>query len=212
MRVAVLDGDWADVDEVAADTAAWLSYFTERYGLWAHGDEFLAVHLGPPRGMEYDGATTSVRAGDRARGVPQLVRRGVKPARASDGWVDEAMATWATASRRARRRAICGRRAGPGRAPEPALPAPSLEPPHAPGGVRSRWAPAVGVGAHGGRGGAAAFCPRRLAQGAFRWSRREHGRPGRPPGGWCGRDLAPWWDRYVHGAVPSSGAELMVSK
>jgi hypothetical protein len=90
----------ADLAACEADIAAWLAYNAERYGPWAHGDRFTAVIWGPGRGMEYDGATTaSVRALEHEV-FHSWFGRGVKPSRASDGWIDEAWTSWATSTRR----------------------------------------------------------------------------------------------------------------
>jgi hypothetical protein len=200
LRVTVAgpaDGQ-ADLDAVVADTAAWLSYFTARYGRWAHGDEFLAVVWGASRGMEYDGATTTSVPALEHEVFHSWFGRGVKPARASDGWVDEAMATWATASSR-----VGGGRYGVeelGLDQPPSL----LYPPH----PWSRHTPREAYGS-GSRllagvahmaGGAASL---RAALAA--WHRAHAGGVASSQalaehlGGWCGRDLWPWWDRYVYG-------------
>ena len=51
--------------------------------------------------MEYDGATTASVAALEHEVFHSWFGRGVKPARASDGWIDEAWTSWATSSRRA---------------------------------------------------------------------------------------------------------------
>ena len=158
VRVARVDGAGTDLHDVTADIAAWLSYFTERYGPWAHGDDFLAVVWDLPRGMEYDGATTACEPAIEHEVFHSWFGRGVKPACAADGWVDEAMATWATASRRATAARFAVEELGLDEPPSLLYPAAPMEPPHAPGSLRSRWAPHVGVGVHGRRRGAAAFC------------------------------------------------------
>jgi aminopeptidase N len=125
--------------------------------------------------------------------------RGVKPECASDGWIDEAMASWATASRRA----ATGRfQAEPlGLDEEPSL----LYLPHpwsrhtprkaygagsrlfsglahmAGGAAQLRSALAAWYDAHGGGAASTEDLARHLEA-------------------WCGRDLSPWWDRYVYGA------------
>ena len=50
--------------------------------------------------MEYDGATTASVAALEHEVFHSWFGRGVKPARAADGWIDEAWTTWATASQR----------------------------------------------------------------------------------------------------------------
>jgi hypothetical protein len=90
----------ADLAACEADVAAWLAYNAERYGPWVHGDRYTAGVWAAGRGMEYDGATTaSVRALEHEV-FHSWFGRGLKPARASDGWIDEAWTTWATSTRR----------------------------------------------------------------------------------------------------------------
>jgi hypothetical protein len=90
----------ADPAACEADIAAWVTYNAERYGPWVHGDSATAVVWPAARGMEYDGAATaSVRALEHEV-FHSWFGRGVKPARASDGWIDEAWTSWATSSRR----------------------------------------------------------------------------------------------------------------
>lgn len=198
VTVAGLEGAEADLDAVVADTAAWLSYFDTRYGPWSHGDEFLAVVWGASRGMEYDGATTTSEPALEHEVFHSWFGRGVKPARASDGWVDEAMATWATASRRAATGRYGVEELGLDQSPV------VLCPPH----PWSRHTPREAYGA-GSRllagvahmAGGAASLRAALAE----WHRAHSGRGASSQalahhlGAWCGRDLSPWWDRYVHG-------------
>ena len=199
VAVAGLDGTATDVEAVAADAAAWLCYFTARYGTWAHGDEFLAVLWGAQRGMEYDGATTTSAPALEHEIFHSWFGRGVKPPRAADGWIDEAMATWATASGHAR-----GARFGVeelGLDEPPSL----LCPPHPWSRHTPREAYPAGrrllAGVADMVGGAPA-----LRAALAEWHREHAGRPGastealaRHLGAWCGRDSAPWWDRYVYG-------------
>jgi hypothetical protein len=94
-----LDVD-ADLGACEADVASWLVHLATRYGPWVHDDEFTAFVWGPGRGMEYDGATTASVAALEHEVFHSWFGRGVKPARASDGWIDEAWTSWATMSRR----------------------------------------------------------------------------------------------------------------
>jgi hypothetical protein len=202
VRVARVDGVGTDLHDVTADIAAWLSYFTERYGSWAHGDDFLAVVWDLPRGMEYDGATTASEPAIEHEVFHSWFGRGVKPACAADGWIDEAMATWATASRRATAARFAVEELG---LDEP----PSLLYPAHPW---SRHTPREAYAA-GGRlmsglaymaGGAA-----QLRSALASWHKAHSGGPASTRElaahleSWCGRDLAPWWDRYVYGAASS---------
>jgi hypothetical protein len=90
----------ADLGACEADICSWLVYLAARYEPWVHGDNFSAVVWGPGRGMEYDGATTASVDALEHEVFHSWFGRGVKPARASDGWIDEAFTTWSTASRR----------------------------------------------------------------------------------------------------------------
>lgn len=91
----------ADLAAVEADVAGWLSYLHARFGPWAHGATMTTFIWDPGRGMEYDGGTTAAVEALAHEVFHSWFGRGVKPARASDGWIDEAWTTWNTASRRA---------------------------------------------------------------------------------------------------------------
>jgi hypothetical protein len=90
----------ADLEANEADVAGFVAHNQRRYGAWAHGDRFTCVLWGPGRGMEYDGATTAAVGAVEHEVFHSWFGRGIKPARASDGWIDEAWTSWATASRR----------------------------------------------------------------------------------------------------------------
>lgn len=198
VTVASLVGDPGVLGSATADVAAWLGYFSARYGTWVHGGRFLAVLWPEARGMEYDGATTASPDALEHEVFHSWFGRGVKPARASDGWIDEAMATWATASRRAG-----GGRYGAeelGLDEEPTL----LCPTHP-------WSRCTPREAYGGGdrllSGLAHMAggPGKLRSALAEWHRlyaggaatteclRQHMER------WCGQDLRPWWDRYVYG-------------
>ena len=199
VTVAGLRGPTDDLAPVVADLASWLSYFTARYGRWAHGDEFLAVVWEAPRGMEYDGATTASSPALEHEVFHSWFGRGVKPARGCDGWIDEAMATWATSSRRD----------GGGRCGVEEL---GLDEPPVllcPAHPWSRHTPREAYAA-GGRlmaglahmaGGAGA-----LRSALAGWHQAYAGAAATTEDlashlqSWCGQDLGPWWDRYVYGS------------
>ncbi len=90
----------ADLEANEADIASWLTYNEARYGSYAHGKRFTAVLWGPGRGMEYDGATTAAVGALEHEVFHSWFGRGIKPASARDGWIDEAWTSWATNSRR----------------------------------------------------------------------------------------------------------------
>jgi hypothetical protein len=89
----------ADLAACEADLAAWLTYNAERFGPWVHGDRFTAVIWASDRGMEYDGATTACVGALEHEAFHSWFGRGIKPARASDGWIDEAWTVWSTSNR-----------------------------------------------------------------------------------------------------------------
>ena len=191
----------ADLAACQADIIGWLAGAAARYGPWVHGPRFTAVVWGPGRGMEYDGATTASVAALEHEVFHSWFGRGVKPARASDGWIDEAWTSWATSSRRA----------DEGRFAEVDLgldePPVLLYPPH----PWSRFTPVESY-----REGARLFAGMaRLMGGADRlrsamaaWYRAHAGGLVTTDGleshlsAWSSDvDLRPWFDRYVHGGV-----------
>ncbi len=195
VRHAEADADVAACEE---DIAAWLPHHAARYGPWAHGGRFVAVVWGAARGMEYDGATTASTAALEHEVFHSWFGRGVKPARSSDGWIDEAWTSWATSSRRVE---------GP-RFPDEELdldePPVLLFPPH----PWSRYTPTESY-----REGARLFAGlAHLLGGGYRlrsamaaWYRAHVGRLvttdclERHLRDWSGVDVGPWFRRYVHG-------------
>jgi hypothetical protein len=204
VTVAGMGGPGSDLEATAADAAAWLSYFAARYGTWAHGDEFLAVLWGTPRGMEYDGATTTSQPALEHEIFHSWFGRGVKPACASDGWIDEAMATWATAARQAGGGRYAVEELGLDEAPSLLYPAHPWSR-HTPREAYSSGGRLLAGVAH--MAGGAAPLRSALAD----WHRSYAGglattrQLAEHLGQWCGRELGPWWDRYVYGAGERSG-------
>jgi hypothetical protein len=198
VTAAGIAGGCGDLEAAVNDAAAWLSYFSTRYGAWAHGDRFLAVLWDAPRGMEYDGATTASPAALEHEVFHSWFGRGVKPAHASDGWMDEAMATWATASRKAGHGRYGCEELGLDEAPttlSPAHPWSRHTPRDAyPAGSRLLEGIAYLVGGAG-----------RLREVLADWHHAYCGKLASSEdlrqhlGRWCERDLRPWWDRYVYG-------------
>jgi aminopeptidase N len=148
--------------------------------------------------MEYDGATTaSVRALEHEV-FHSWFGRGVKPARASDGWIDEAWTSWATATGRS----------DPSRFESAELdldqPAVELYPPHP-------WSRHTAPESY--REGARLFAglahllggPDRLRAAMADWYRANAGGLATTDGlathlrVWSGADVNPLWARYVHG-------------
>lgn len=186
----------ADIAACEADVKAWLAYMAARYGPWVHGDTFWAFVWEPGRGMEYDGATTASVGALEHEVFHSWFGRGVKPARAADGWIDEAWTTWATSSNPERPRFGVGEL---GLDEEPVLLYPS-----------SPWARYTPPEAYtdGYRlfaglahlfGGAD-----RLRLAMAEWYRVNAGKLATTDGlsahltAWSGIDVSPWWARYVH--------------
>jgi hypothetical protein len=192
-----LDVD-ADLAACEADLAAWLPYLAARYGPWAHGDDFTAFVWGPGRGMEYDGATTASVAALEHEVFHSWFGRGVKPARASDGWIDEAWTTWATVSSRSDLGRFAERELGLDEDPV------VLYPPHPWSRYTPRPSYALGARLWAGLavrlGGAD-----RLRSAMAAWYAANVGQLVTTDGleaylrTWSGVDISPWWDRYVHG-------------
>jgi len=188
----------ADLASCQADIAGWLAANAARYGRWAHGSRFTAVVWAPGRGMEYDGATTASVAALEHEVFHSWFGRGIKPARASDGWIDEAWTSWATTTRRGEE----------GRFAEVDLgldePPVLLYPPQ----PWSRYTPVESY-----REGArlfAGFARRLGGAGRLRsamadWYQANAGGLVTTAGlerhlkGWADTDLRPWFARYVHG-------------
>jgi hypothetical protein len=197
MTARHLDAD-CDLAACEDDIAGWLAYQAARYGPWVHGDRFTAVVWAAGRGMEYDGATTAAVGALEHEVFHSWFGRGIKPARASDGWIDEAWTSWATSSRRAE---------GP-RFAEDELsldePPVLLYPPH----PWSRYTPTDSY-----RAGARLFAglahliggANRLRSAMAAWYQANAGGLvttadlERHLTAWSGVDVSPWFKRYVHG-------------
>ncbi len=93
-----LAGPEIDLASCHVTVAECLAHNRGRFGDYAHGDRFLTYVWGSTRGMEYDGATTASVASLEHEVFHAWFGRGVKPASASDGWIDEAFTTWYTSS------------------------------------------------------------------------------------------------------------------
>ncbi len=188
----------ADLGACEADLQGWLSYLATRYPPWVHGDTYWAVIWAPGRGMEYDGATTASVAALEHEVFHSWFGRGVKPARASDGWIDEAFTVWSTAAHRAE-----PPRYGAEHLPLDETPV-VLYPSH----PWSRHTPLESY-----REGARLFSgiahllggPDRLRAAMADWYRANAGGLVTTDGLgahlklWSGIDISPWWARYVHG-------------
>jgi hypothetical protein len=198
VRTAKHRGVDADLAACHADITGWLAANAARYGPWVHGDRFTAMVWAPGRGMEYDGATTaSVRALEHEV-FHSWFGRGIKPSRASDGWIDEAWTSWATSTARSDEGRFAEVSLGVDEAPV------LLYPPH----PWSRVTPieAYREGSHlfaglahllGGAG--------RLRSAMADWYQANAGGLVTTAGlerhltGWSGVDVGPWFARYVHG-------------
>ncbi len=188
----------ADLGAAEADLQGWLAYLAARYQPWVHGDTFWAVIWGPARGMEYDGATTASVAALEHEVFHSWFGRGVKPARASDGWIDEAYTVWSTAAHRGDLSRFASEELS---LDEPAV---TLYAPH----PWSRHTPRESY-----REGARLFAgiahllggPDRLRAAMADWYRSNAGNLVTTDGLgahlklWSGADVGPLWARYVHG-------------
>jgi hypothetical protein len=99
LQTTCLEGR-VDLEACESDISSWLVANAVRYGPWTHGSRFIAFVWQHERGMEYDGATTASIGSLEHEVFHSWFGRGVKPAHASDGWIDEAWTSWATSSRR----------------------------------------------------------------------------------------------------------------
>lgn len=156
------------------------------------------VVWGPGRGMEYDGATTASVGALEHEVFHSWFGRGVKPASAGDGWIDEAWTSWATSTRRSEVPRFVAEPPGPDLAPT------VLRPP-------SPWARHTPVEAYTvGARVFAAVADRiggadRLRSAMAAWYAANAGGFDSTDGllahlqRWSGADLADLWDRYVHG-------------
>ncbi len=188
----------ADLPACEADVSAWLGYNALRYGPWSHGPRFTAFVWGPGRGMEYDGATTASVDALEHEVFHSWFGRGVKPATASDGWIDEAFTSWATASRRVEQPRFAVEELGLDQDPL------VLYPPHP-------WSRFTPIEAY--RDGARLFAglafllggAGRLRSAMAAWYQTNRGGLVSTDGleahlrAWSGVDVGPWFDRYVHG-------------
>lgn len=93
-----LAGPEIDLAACHVTVAECLAHNRRRFGDYAHGDHFLTYVWGSTRGMEYDGGTSASVAALEHEVLHSWFGRGVKPASASDGWIDEAFTTWYTSS------------------------------------------------------------------------------------------------------------------
>lgn len=187
----------ADLAACESDIQAWLAYLTVRYGAWTHGDTFWTVIWASSRGMEYDGATTASVTALEHEVFHSWFGRGIKPARAADGWIDEAWTTWATSHRPDRPRF----EVAPLGLEEPPV---ELYPQHA--WARHTPAAAYTEGSRLFAGLAHLFGgAERLRAAMAVWYQVNAGRLVTTDGlaahlkSWSGVDIGPWWRRYVHG-------------
>ena len=188
----------ADLPACEADLRAWLAYLAARYEPWVHGDTFWAVVWAPGRGMEYDGATTASVHALEHEVFHSWFGRGVKPARASDGWIDEAFTTWSTSSRRSELPRFSSEELGLEEEPVVLYPSHPWSR-HTPLEAYSDGARLFAGLAHllGG--------PGRLRAAMADWYKANAGGLVTTDGLqahlklWSGVDIGPWWARYVHG-------------
>lgn len=99
---ATLAGPEVDLDELDERTARWVEENERRFGPYDHGDRFTTYIWASSRGMEYDGGTTASIGSLEHEVFHSWFGRGVKPAAARDGWIDEAFDVWCTTEREPR--------------------------------------------------------------------------------------------------------------
>lgn len=97
ITVCKLGGPEIDLGRCHSRIGELLDHDAEVFGDYAFGDTFLAYIWASTRGMEYDGATTSSVDALEHEVFHSWFGRGVKPATANDGWIDEAFCVWYTA-------------------------------------------------------------------------------------------------------------------
>ena len=97
ITVCKLAGPEIDLGACHSMIREFLDHNSEVFGEYAFGDAFLAYLWGTTRGMEYDGATTTSVGALEHEVFHSWFGRGVKPATANDGWIDEAFCVWYTA-------------------------------------------------------------------------------------------------------------------
>lgn len=97
ITVCKLAGPEIDLGACHSQIRSFLDHNRETFGDYVFGDTFLAYVWASSRGMEYDGATTSSVGALEHEVFHSWFGRGIKPATANDGWIDEAFTTWYTA-------------------------------------------------------------------------------------------------------------------
>jgi aminopeptidase N len=148
--------------------------------------------------MEYDAATTASVPALEHEVFHSWFGRGVKPARASDGWIDEAFTSWSTSSRRSEIPRFAVEEMPLDDEPV------TLYPTHP--WSRHTAAESYGQGARLFAGLAHIFGGAdRLRAAMADWYRANAGGLITTDGLfahlklWSGADIGPWWARYVHG-------------
>src|SRR6202011_1769674 len=97
-------GDGIRAGEQAERTAGFLEANAAALGPWVHGERFV-THLWPlPRAIEYDAGASTGPGALEHEVFHSWWARGIKPASAADGWIDEAYTTWSTSDNADRRR------------------------------------------------------------------------------------------------------------
>ena len=197
VRLTAEAGLGIDPVEEAGRAAALIETYATLLGPYRHGSRFVAHLWSSTRGMEYDGAASASVKALEHEVFHSWFGRGIKPATASDGWIDEAITTWATGDGTGRLAAV----KFPLDQPPIVLAPPSPWSRHTP-----REAYTVGAGLFADLawrtsvdavlGALAAFERPFVSTSALEAHLAES----------LGVDLGPWWDRYVRGITPRSGA------
>jgi hypothetical protein len=98
ITVFKLAGPEVDLGACHSTIRECLDHNRDTFGDYLFGDTFLAYIWGTTRGMEYDGATSSSVGALEHEVFHSWFGRGIKPATANDGWIDEAFTTWYTSA------------------------------------------------------------------------------------------------------------------
>lgn len=98
VEVYALRSDNGAVIEQAGERAVVaLERFSELFGPYHHGDRYvLWIRDDRPSSMEYDGATVTAMGAIEHEVMHSWYARGASPLTDADGWIDEAITSWAT--------------------------------------------------------------------------------------------------------------------
>jgi len=181
-----------DAGEQAERASRLIETFAARLGPYPHGSRFFAHLWSSSRGMEYDGAASASVDALEHEVFHSWFGRGVKPATASDGWIDEAITSWVTAVGEARLAAVAFPLSEP-----PVV----LAPPSPWSRSTPREAYTVGARLFGDLAWRTSVDAVLDALACYREPFVSTAGLERHLAGALAVDVTPWWDRYVRGLV-----------